>query len=163
MRLRPRHPWLGAAGYRLALPLFNRFFERRRIYRSDSAFARARIAAIRDKIERGETVYLAGISAAGTHNSGVALIEVTRVQGPRLLFNNEEERFSGLKHSNAFPKLSIEALQDALADMGLDIGRIDGWFSAWDYAAFHATLIRTVLEEAPASSRIAHRRADTHV
>jgi carbamoyltransferase len=151
MRIGPRHSWLGAAGFHLTLPLFKRFFERRRIYRSDSAFARARITAIKDKIERGETVYLAGISAAGTHNTGVALVEVTRAHGPRLLFNNEEERFSTVKHSKAFPKLSIEALQNALAEMGLDISHIDAWFSAWDYAALNATLIRTVLEEAPHS------------
>jgi carbamoyltransferase len=151
MRIGPRHPWLGAAGFHLALSLFNRFFEKRRIYRSDSAFARARIATIKDKIERDEIVYLAGISAAGTHNSGIALVEVTRAHGPRLLFNYEEERFSGVKHSNAFPKMSLEALQNAMSEKGLDISDVDGWFSAWDYAAFHATLIRTVLEEAPAS------------
>jgi carbamoyltransferase len=151
MRIRPRHPWLGAAGFHLALPLFTRFFEKRRIYRSNSAFASTRIAAIREKIERGETAYLAGISAAGTHNTGVALVEVTRAHGPRLLFNNEEERFSTVKHSKAFPKLSVEALQNALVTMGLDISHIDAWFSAWDYAAFNATLIRTVLEEAPHS------------
>ena len=38
-----------------------------------------------------------------------------------------------------------------MAGMGLAIERIDAWFSAWDYAAFGATLIRTLLEEAPAS------------
>jgi carbamoyltransferase len=149
MRIGPRHPWLGAAGFRLALPLLESFYERRRIYRSTSAFARERIAAIKDKIERGETAYLAGISAAGTHNSGVALVEVTRAQGPRLLFNNEEERFSAVKHTNTFPRQSIEAMQAAMARMGLGPDRIDGWFSAWDYPAFSATLIRTLLEEAP--------------
>jgi len=38
-----------------------------------------------------------------------------------------------------------------MARMGLAIDCIDGWFASWDYAAFGATLIRTVLEEAPAS------------
>lgn len=151
MRIGPRHPWLGAAGFRLALPRFERFYRRRRIFRSTSAFARARISAIKAKIERGETAYLAGVSASGTHNSGIALVEVTRRDGPRLIFNNEEERFSAVKHTNEYPRRSIEAMQDAMARMGLAIDRIDGWFTSWDYVAFGATLIRTLLEEAPAS------------
>ncbi len=113
MRIGPRHPWLGAAGFRLALPLLEVYHRRRHIHRAASAFARARIAAIHDKIERGDTVYLAGISAAGMHNSGVALVEVDR-NGPRLIFNNEEERFSGVKHTNAYPELSIAAMCDWL-------------------------------------------------
>jgi len=90
MRTGPRHPWFGAAGSRLALPLLERFCRRRRIFRSTSAFARAHIDAIRAKIERGETAYLAGVSAASIHNSGIALVEVTRRYGPRLIVNNEE-------------------------------------------------------------------------
>ena len=111
MRIGPRHPWLGAAGVRIALPLLERFYRRRRSYRSTSAFARARVGAIKAKIERGKTVYLAGVSAAGTHNSGIALVEVTRSDGPRLIFNNEEERFSAHKHTNEYPRLSIEAMR----------------------------------------------------
>ncbi|MBI4367143.1 MAG: carbamoyltransferase, partial [Deltaproteobacteria bacterium] len=151
MRLGPRHPRLGAAGFSLALPLLERFYRRRRIYSAASDFARERIAGIKAKLDRGETVYLAGVSAAGTHNSGVALVEVSARHGPRLIFNNEEERFSANKHTNEYPQKSIEAMRASMAGMGLDIGRIDGWFSAWDYPAFGATLIRTLLEEAPAS------------
>jgi carbamoyltransferase len=81
MRIGPSHPWLGAAGFHLALPLLEFYYRKLAIYRSESRFARDRVRAIKDKIERGETVYLAGVSAAGIHNSGVALVEVTR-NGP---------------------------------------------------------------------------------
>jgi len=154
MRIGPRQRWLGAAGFRIALPLLERFYRRRRIYRADSNFARARLRAIGDKLARGETAYLAGISAAGIHNSGVALVEVTRDRGPRLIYNNEEERFAAVKHTNQFPQLSIEALRADMASAGLALERIDGWFSAWDYAALLATLIRTLLEEAPATFKM---------
>jgi len=150
MRIGPSHPWLGAAGFHLALPLLEFYYRKLAIYRSESRFARDRVRAIKDKIERGETVYLAGVSAAGIHNSGVALVEVTR-NGPRLLFNNEEERFSAVKHTNKYPQMSIEALRAAMAHMGLDIRNIDAWFSSWDYAALGATLIRSLLEELPAN------------
>jgi carbamoyltransferase len=148
MRIGPSHPWLGAVGFHLALPLLEFIYRQQAIYRSGSRFARARVRAIKDKIERGETAYLAGVSSAGIHNSGVALVEVTR-NGPRLLFNNEEERFSAVKHTNKYPQMAIAALRAAMAGMGLDIKNIDAWFSSWDYAALAATLIRSLLEELP--------------
>ena len=149
MRVGPRHPLLGAAGFRLTLPLFERFFASRRIHRPDSAFARERIGAIRSKIERGERVLLAGVSAVGMHNSGVALVEVTRAAGPRLILNNEEERFTANKHTMEYPRASIAAMLDALAGLGLSAVDVDGWFSAWDSPALFATLLRAMLEEFP--------------
>ena len=160
MRIGPRHPWLGAAGFYLTRPFLQGAFRRRHVHRADSAFARARIAALKDKIGRGDTVYLAGVSAAGTHNAGVALVEVTRA-GPKLILNNEEERFSAVKHSNAYPQLAIAAMVDWLASQGLGPQRIDAWFSAWDYTALAATLIGTFLEEAPASLRTLLRAEGT--
>jgi carbamoyltransferase len=151
MRIGPRHPWLGAAGFHIALPLLEAYCRILGIYRANSAFAHKRIGAIKQKIERGETVHLAGVSATGTHDSGIALVEVTRAQGPRLLFNNEEERFSGLKHTNEYPRSSIQALRANMADIGLGVEQIDGWFGSWDNAALGASLVRTMLEEAPAS------------
>ncbi len=41
-----------------------------------SAFADQRIAETREKLARGDTLYLAGIGLPGMHNSGVALVEV---------------------------------------------------------------------------------------
>ena len=149
MRVGPRHPRLGAAGFKLALALFEPIYRRCGIHRADCAVARAAIAAIRAKIERGETAYLAGVSAAGMHNSGVALVSVTREDGPTLLLNNEEERFSGTKHTTEYPRQSIAAMLEALAERGLTHADIDGWFASWDSAAFCATLVRSVLEELP--------------
>jgi carbamoyltransferase len=158
MRIGPRHPRLGKLGFRLALPLWERFFAGRHIHRADSAFARGKIAAIRSKIERGERVLLAGVSAVGMHNSGVALVEVTRARGPRLILNNEEERFTGNKHTMEYPRASIAAMLDALAEMGLGAADIDGWFSSWDSAALFATLGRAMLEEFPVGLRMALRK-----
>lgn len=153
-RLGPRHPKLATAAFKLALPLLERFYAHRNIHRATSRFAAETIARLRAKLERGETVYIGGINAAGSHNTGVALIEVTRAHGPKLIFNNEEERFSGQKHTSHFPDLSIAALRDALPLLGLTPEKIDAWFAAWDYAGLGATLIRTALEEAPGSLRL---------
>ena len=114
---------------------------------------------MRDKLARGETVYLAGLGAPGTHNSGVALVEVTQAHGPRLIVNNEEERFSGNKHTTEYPKLSIDAMVATLRGMGRDIGDIDAWLTSWDYPTLAGTLARSVLEEAAAEPEAAaHHR-----
>jgi hypothetical protein len=55
MRIGPSHPWLGAVGFNLTLPLLEFIYRQQAIYRSGSRFARARVRAIKDKIERGQT------------------------------------------------------------------------------------------------------------
>ncbi|HKH01688.1 MAG TPA: carbamoyltransferase C-terminal domain-containing protein [Bradyrhizobium sp.] len=119
-----------------------------------SAFTDARIAHVREKLGRGESVYLAGLGLPGTHNSGVALVEVTQTNGPRLILNNEEERFSGNKHTTEYPRASIEAMVKTLRGMGRDIGDIDAWLTGWDYPTLAGTLARSVLEELPQSLRL---------
>ena len=119
-----------------------------------SDFAEARLTAISGKLARGETVYLAGLGAPGTHNSGVALVEVTQANGPRLIVNNEEERFSGNKHTTEYPKESIDAAVATLRGIGRDIGDIDAWLTSWDYPTLAGTLARSVLEELPQSLKL---------
>ncbi|MGQ0681793.1 carbamoyltransferase C-terminal domain-containing protein [Bradyrhizobium sp.] len=114
-----------------------------------SDFANERIGRVRGKLARGETVYLAGLGLPGTHNSGVALVEVTKAHGPRLIINNEEERFSGNKHTTEYPAQSIDAMVATLRGRGRDVADIEAWLTSWDYFALAGTLARSVLEEAP--------------
>jgi carbamoyltransferase len=121
-------------------------------FRSD--FAKARIAHVREKLDQGETVYLAGLAPPGTHNSGVALVEVTKTNGPRLIVNNEEERFSGNKHTTEYPRSSLDAMVATLRGIGRDIGDIDAWLTSWDYPDLAGTIARSVLEEVPQSLKL---------
>src|SRR6267142_2394375 len=97
LRIGPRHPRLGASGFHAARWLAARTMGPAGFHQLGSDFADDRMARIREKLGRGETVYLAGLGPPGTHNSGVALVEVSQANGPRLIVNNEEERFSGNK------------------------------------------------------------------
>jgi carbamoyltransferase len=153
-RIGPRHPRLGAAGFRAAQWLGARLLGAAGFHQLGSDFADARIAAVREKLARGETVYLAGLGPPGTHNSGIALVEVTQAQGPRLIVNNEEERFSGNKHTSEYPQGSIDAAVATLRGMGRDIGDIAAWLTSWDYPDLAGTLARSVLEELPQSLRL---------
>jgi carbamoyltransferase len=90
VRIGPRHPRLARAGYRLARRLGEPSMARIGFHRIDSAFAAEKIATIRERLQRGETIYIAGLTAPGVHNTGIALIEVTQKAGPRIVVNNEE-------------------------------------------------------------------------
>jgi carbamoyltransferase len=148
-RTGPKHPRLGAAGFRAARWLSARLLTAAGFHPLGSDFANGRIAFVREQLQRGETVYLAGLGPPGTHNSGVALVEVTQANGPRLIVNNEEERFSGTKHTTEYPRDSIDAMAATLRSMGRDIGDIAAWLTTWDYPTLFGTLVRSVLEEAP--------------
>jgi carbamoyltransferase len=120
-------------------------------HRIDSEFARLKIDSIRERLQRGETVYVVGFAASGTHNTGVALVEITQAGGPRIVVNNEEERFSGEKHTTEYPRRSIDAMVAKLREIGRDVSDIAAVVTTWDYPVLLATLVRTVLEEAPGS------------
>jgi carbamoyltransferase len=153
-RIGPRHPRLGAIGFRATRWLGTRLFGAAGFHQLGSKFADARIARVREKLGRGETVYLAGLGPPGTHNSGVALVEVTQAGGPRLIVNNEEERFSGNKHTTEYPRQSIDAVVATLRGRASDVGDIDAWLTSWDYPTLAGTLARSVLEELPQSAKL---------
>src|SRR5258707_6154132 len=109
-RIGPRHPKLGAAGFRAAQWLAAQTMGRAGFHRLGSPFADGRVAEARDRLARGETLYLAGLRAPGTHNSGVALVEVTEAHGPRLILYHEAERFSRNKHTSEYAHASLQAI-----------------------------------------------------
>ena len=123
-------------------------------HRIDSEFAARQIASIRERLQRGETIYIAGLTAPGVHNTGIALIEVTQKAGPRIIVNNEEERFSGNKHTTEYPRASIDAMVATLRQIGRDVGDISAFVTTWDYPVLIATMVRSALEEAPGSFKL---------
>jgi carbamoyltransferase len=153
-RIGPTYPRLARTVFRSVQWLSEREMQRVGFHRLGSAFAKLRIASIRQRLQQGETVYIAGLASSGTHNTGVALIEVTQAHGPRLILNNEEERFSGNKHTTEFPHRSLDEMVATLRGMGRDIEDIAAFVTTWDYPALFGTLFRTVFEEAPGSLKL---------
>lgn len=146
----PSHPRWGELGYKLSLPLFKSLSLLGKLHGAGSPFARRRVSSMQEKLERGEPVYLVGIGVSG-HNSGAALIEASREGGIRLLHNNEEERFRGVKHYTEFPELALDVLGAQMARLGLGLEHIHAYLATWDYAEVGSTLCRHVAEEFPAS------------
>jgi carbamoyltransferase len=78
-----------------------------------------------------------------THDSGIALLE----DGVPT-FVLEEERFNREKHTQRFPRLSLET---ALSDSRLEIGDIDVMTTPWDTPRLRRTFAKAVLGHLPAS------------
>jgi carbamoyltransferase len=94
------------------------------------------------------------LGLSGTHNSGVALVEVTQANGPRLIVNNEEERFSGTStRPNIRKPRSTAWLQPCVA-WDARSADIDAWLTSWDYPTLAGTMVRSVMEELPQSLRL---------
>ncbi len=135
-RFKPRHPILGRVAARAAEPLAEWFFKQRHVHRPNGHFAANRSRELVARLARGETVYVAGISIGGFHNSGVALVEVTPEGGLRIICNNEEERFSGRKHANNFPVASLEALAAIMEGLRIGPEQIVAWLATYDHPLF---------------------------
>ena len=115
---------------------------------------------MRERLARGETVYLAGLGVAG-HNSGAALLEVTANNGMRLLSNDEEERFSGIKHHATYPTHSIDCLRQRLSDLGLSPGDLHAVVLSWNYASITCLGYRSIVEHFPRSLALARKDANS--
>jgi carbamoyltransferase len=79
VRVGPRFQRLGAAAFAATYPLARLAGALMRLHSPRGAYAQERIASMRQKLERGETVYILGIGAAG-HNTGVGLVEASKTR-----------------------------------------------------------------------------------
>ncbi len=131
-------------------PGFRALFWPKKVYAPESPQAKKSIDALREKLARGETAYIVGIGPAG-HNSGVALIEVSAADGIRLISNDEEERFSGIKHDANFPESAIAMLRSRLDERGLTYRDLHAIVTTWDYTSILPLAIRTMFEHFPRS------------
>ena len=131
-------------------PGFRALFRWKRVYAPDSAQAQQSINALREKLARGVTAYVVGIGPAG-HNSGIALIEVSAAKGMRLISNDEEERFSGIKHDSNFPQSAIEMLRWRLEKRGLTYRDLHAIVTTWDYTSMVPMAIGIMCDHFPFS------------
>jgi carbamoyltransferase len=154
----PALPWLGKLASAAAHPVCRILFARNHVHEPDSAFARERMESLRAKLARGETTYLAGLGIAG-HNSGAALVEVSERDGVRLLSNDEEERFTGVKHFGGYPEQSIESLKLRLASMGLGPRDLHAVLLSWNYISLDCFGIQSAVEHFPGSLALARKDA----
>lgn len=149
-RYGPANPWIGKLVFDASKPLMKTLFAARNFYQLDSRYARERIVSMQAKLSRNERVYLLGIGPSG-HNSGVALIEVSLEQGIHLICNEEEERYTGIKHYAGYPQHSIESVCKHIKEIGIEPKDIHACLASWDYVNFIPFALRAVCEHLPLS------------
>jgi carbamoyltransferase len=147
----PKRPrlarWVSAA----ARPLLTRAHARRGLHLLDSALGRSRLQSLECAIQAGEGGYVLGIGT-GLHNSGAALVRVREDATLELVCNEEEERYTAIKHCSDYPRHSVQAVAERMRSLGIDRRDLAACVSSWDYpGAIDAMLLRPLFEEAPAS------------
>jgi carbamoyltransferase len=149
-RVGPRRPRLARLGSRVALPLLRRFTSHNGFVGFDDKPARSRLARLEGEIAAGREAYLLGLGI-GFHNAGASLVRVSPDGAVELVCNEEEERYTAVKHCTAYPQHSIEAVKARMDELGVEPADLAACVSSWDYAKALVTFgIRPVLEEAPA-------------
>jgi len=146
----PAFPRLGKLAFTIAKPGVKAWFAANGMHTPDSRYAQGQIAAMREKLGRGETVYLIGTCPSG-HNSGIALIEASAARGIRLISNEEEERFTGIKHYDGFPAESIKVLKRRLDRLQITPADIHACVCSWNYVDMVPYGLRLVCEHFPFS------------
>jgi len=149
-RYGPAYRRLGQLVYWLNRPIYDGLYALNKFYRPESRFARRSGEAMQAKLATGAPVYLLGLGPGG-HNSGAALVRVSNQAGIEILCNNEEERFTGVKHCADFPESSLADLRHRLDDYGLKPSDLHACLSTWRYMEFMAFGLRLAAEHAPRS------------
>ncbi|HWX44557.1 MAG TPA: carbamoyltransferase C-terminal domain-containing protein [Solirubrobacteraceae bacterium] len=159
----PRHPRLAEWGSRWAHWNFEKLLMLQGLHPSGSKLGRSRLAALEQTIRAGHQTYVLGISSGG-HNSGAALVHVTRAGTVELICNEEEERYTAVKHCTAFPQHSLREVTRRMHALGLGVEDLAACVSPWNYAGI-ATIYgaRAPLEEAPASLALLRQRMPGNV
>ena len=112
----PSHPLAGKLVEKISRPVVRAAGAALKFYDNKSHYAIRKGQEMRERLSRGESVYLVGIGPSG-HNSTVALAEVSDKGGIRPIFNNEEERYTGIRHEDRFPENSLREVLDLLEKM----------------------------------------------
>ena len=154
----PAHPHAGRLVENLTRPLVRAAGAVLKFYDNKSRYAKLKGQEMRDRLSRGESVYLLGVCPSG-HNSTAALVEVSAKNGILPICNNEEERYTGIRHEDRFPENSIKEIFKLLEKMDVNPTDILTVVGSWDYLAGIPTLLRVAVEEAPASFHLARKSA----
>ncbi len=149
----PTHPLPGTIGTGIVSSLLKRYMGSKHFHAYASRYGRERVSAMQEKLRAGKNVYLLGIGS-GVHNSGVALVEVSPRTGVRLLYNNEEERFSGIKHCSRYPEEAVETLRVQMSRLNIEVADIHACLGTFDFTTMLPNIIRTGFDEFPASLAI---------
>lgn len=145
---RSRTNWFGNLLGSVTNTVLERKFNTHQFFATDSDYARERIASMREKLAAGKTVYLLGIGPSA-HNTGVALLRASSEKGIELLCNDEEERYTAVKHCRDFPAKSLAALRQRLDRLGVSPEEIHAALASWDYVAAWSGLMKGFMSEVP--------------
>jgi carbamoyltransferase len=147
----PRHPHLSRWGGRAVLPVMDRFLSHHGIHRPGSELGCSSLTALRQTIHDGREAYVLGFGTT-SHNTGAALVRISEQGQVHIVCNEEEERYTAIKHCDQYPVNAVEAVKRHMRTLGIEPADLAACVSSWDFAAsFNVACVHPMLEEAPAS------------
>lgn len=153
----PAHPRLARLANRTVTRLARGAFAGLGWLDPDGPEVRELALELRRRVEGGRPAWLVGITAA-THASGVALVRVER-DGPVLVANHEEERFTGKKHYAGHPERSLDELGRTFARVGIGPADVHAVLAGWDYPALLGSLVGWFVQDLPETRHALHPAA----
>ena len=154
----PRHKRLPKFVQRVTDICFGAVAAHHQFYSAGSKAARHVGETFRKRLQAGETLYVIGITPMG-HNTGVAVVSVSNAGGIEVLCNNEEERFTGEKHTNKFPHESLREVRELLQARGIPAEQVFT-VGGWDYVSALGFDLRVIFEHAPRSLTLLNPKHD---
>lgn len=154
----PSHPLAGKIAENLAVPIVRAVGASLKFYDSRSRYAVQKGKEMKERLSRGGSVYLLGVGPSG-HNSTAALVKISSKEGILPICNNEEERYTGIRHEDSFPEYSLQEIFEFLERSGTEPEQILAVVGSWDYLRGIATSLRVGVEEAPFSFLLARKAA----
>jgi carbamoyltransferase len=150
----PQHPRLAGWGGRATIWGIDKLFSRKGIHRFDSELGRSRLAALEQAISAGREAYVLGLNTSA-HNAGAALIRISEHGRIEPICNDEEERYTAIKHCADYPARSIEVVRQRMETLGIRSVDLAACVTSWDYAAVTGNvLVSPIIEEVPASASL---------
>jgi len=143
-------PWLGGMARWTSWKLARAAYAMCGVVPDDGRYAKTVLKEIGERLSRDETVYLAGIGTPA-HDTGIALVEVTRANGIRLISNDQEERLSRVKHDDRFPEQAVGLFRKRLDQLGLSVEDISAFLFTWDSARVVASGVGMMFDHFPFS------------
>jgi carbamoyltransferase len=128
----PSHPLAGKIVENLSFPLIRAIGSALRFYGCNSRYAVAKGQEMKERLNRGESVYLLGLGPSG-HNSTAALTKISAEEGILSICNNEEERYTGIRQEDRFPEHSLREIFAYMEKSQIDPDQILAVVRSWDY------------------------------
>jgi carbamoyltransferase len=118
----------------------------------ESELAASRLDDLRRRLRAGSEAFVLGLGV-GFHNAGAALVRIAPDGTLELICNDEEERYTAVKHFSGYPQHSLASVRRRMDELGIGPEDLSACVASWDFAkALPTFVLRGAAEEGPVAA-----------